>query len=146
MKKYRVFTMAVAFALLVGPITSINAAPQARPAFKPPSPKFSTAVAFDTSPALRDVAAAHRAASLSLAQEADQEVEVRPDRGPVVQDQGFSGDAAVRESSQMRAAATALTIPAPLLTFEGLSNQDNFNTFGFRVNPPDPNGDVGPNH
>ena len=28
----------------------------------------------------------------------------------------------------------------------GLSNQDNFNVFGFRVNPPDPVGDVGPNH
>jgi len=27
-----------------------------------------------------------------------------------------------------------------------LSNQDNFNIFGFRVNPPDPNGEVGPNH
>jgi hypothetical protein len=27
-----------------------------------------------------------------------------------------------------------------------MSNQDNFNIFGFRVNPPDPNGDVGPNH
>jgi hypothetical protein len=27
-----------------------------------------------------------------------------------------------------------------------LSNQDNFNVFGFRVNPPDPVGDVGPNH
>ena len=38
------------------------------------------------------------------------------------------------------------TIPAPLLTFEGMSNQDNFNIFGGRVNPPDPNGDVGPNH
>jgi hypothetical protein len=33
-----------------------------------------------------------------------------------------------------------------LLTFEGLSNQDNFNIFGFRVNPPDPNGAVGPNN
>ena len=30
--------------------------------------------------------------------------------------------------------------------FEGLSNQDNFNIFGVRVNPPDPVGDVGPNH
>jgi hypothetical protein len=38
------------------------------------------------------------------------------------------------------------TIPAPLLTFEGMSNQDNFNVFGFRVNPPDPNGEVGPNN
>ena len=40
----------------------------------------------------------------------------------------------------------APTIPAPLLTFEGMSNQDNFNVFGFRVNPPDPNGEVGPNN
>jgi len=37
-------------------------------------------------------------------------------------------------------------IPAPMANFEGLSNQDNFNLFGFRVNPPDPMGDVGPNH
>ena len=27
-----------------------------------------------------------------------------------------------------------------------MSNQDNFNVFGFRVNPPDPNGEVGPNN
>jgi hypothetical protein len=40
----------------------------------------------------------------------------------------------------------ALAIPAPLLTFEGLSNQDNADIFGFRVNPPDANGEVGPNH
>jgi hypothetical protein len=45
-----------------------------------------------------------------------------------------------------RSAAGATSIPAPLLTFEGLSNQDNFNAYGFRVNPPDPDGDVGPNH
>ena len=32
------------------------------------------------------------------------------------------------------------------MNFEGLSNQDNFDTFGFRVNPPDNDGDVGPNH
>ena len=33
--------------------------------------------------------------------------------------------------------------PPPAVNFEGLSNQDNFNIFGFRVNPPDPVGDVG---
>ena len=27
-----------------------------------------------------------------------------------------------------------------------MSNLDNFNVFGFRVNPPDPNGEVGPNN
>ena len=38
------------------------------------------------------------------------------------------------------------TIPAPLLTFEGLSNVDNFNVLGGQVNPPDPNGEVGPHN
>ena len=38
------------------------------------------------------------------------------------------------------------TIPAPSVTFEGFSNEDNFNVFGFRVNPPDPVGAVGPKH
>jgi hypothetical protein len=32
------------------------------------------------------------------------------------------------------------------VNFEGLSNQDNFDAYGFRVNPPDTVGDVGPNH
>jgi hypothetical protein len=34
----------------------------------------------------------------------------------------------------------------PFASFDGLSNDDNFNIFGFRVNPPDPAGAVGPNH
>jgi subtilisin-like proprotein convertase family protein len=42
------------------------------------------------------------------------------------------------------------TLPPPLTpsatrTFEGISNEDNFNVLGFRVVPPDTNGDVGPN-
>ena len=40
----------------------------------------------------------------------------------------------------------ALDISDPQENFEGLSNQHNFDVFGFRVNPPDPVGDVGPNH
>ena len=105
------------------------------------APKFSTAVAFDTSSPVRDLAKAKKVFSSSVV------LEIRPERGPVVQDKGFSGDAAVQTSSQTPAArVNALAIPNPLLTFEGLSNQDNFNLFGFRVNPPDPNGDVGPNH
>jgi len=74
-------------------------------------------------------------------------VEVRPERGPEVKDQGHSGDGALQGTEGRRLAQTAaLTIPAPVANFEGLSNQDNFNLFGFRVNPPDPVGDVGPNH
>jgi hypothetical protein len=37
-------------------------------------------------------------------------------------------------------------MPAPLLTFEGPSNEDNRRIFRFRVNPPDPVGDVGQHH
>jgi len=36
--------------------------------------------------------------------------------------------------------------PPPLLTFEGTSDDDNAALVGFRVVPPDTNGDVGPNH
>jgi hypothetical protein len=68
-------------------------------------------------------------------------LEIRPEGGPRAHSRGYkSGDGALQLLSPTP------TIPAPLLTFEGLSNEDNFNIFGFRVNPPDPNGEVGPNH
>src|SRR5437899_5775543 len=52
-------------------------------------PKFSSAVASDVSPPARDLALAKKTAfpsSLVL--------EIRPERGPVAKDKGFSGDAA----------------------------------------------------
>src|SRR5262249_21669236 len=70
-------------------------------------------------------------------------VELRPERGPAVRDIGFAGDGAVQKSA---ASLTGASIPSPLQTFEGLSNQDNFNSFGLRVSPPDPVGAVGPNN
>ena len=70
---------------------------------------------------------------------------VRPERnvpGTVdVASQRFAQDQAVQADEPAVDA-----ISAPIANFEGLSNQDNFNVFGFRVNPPDPVGDVGPNH
>jgi hypothetical protein len=60
-----------------------------------------------------------------------------------VQDKGYSGDGALQGSAGLGAAPS---IAAPLLTFEGVSNEDNFDIFGFRVNPPDPVGAVGPSH
>ncbi len=108
--------------------------------FKAPSPRFSQAKAFDVSPAFRE-----------LAKQAKPPIAARglpPEIGPEIQDQGFSGDGALQDFAGQRLAAaeSALAISAPLQNFEGLSNQDNFNVFGFRVNPPDPNGEVGPNH
>ncbi len=49
-------------------------------------------------------------------------------------------DAAWQRLAGQRAAA------APTLLIEGLSSDDNSAAFGFRVAPPDVNGDVGPNH
>ena len=103
---------------------------------QPLTPKFSTAVAFDISPALRTLPVAKKYVA-----DPSNLLEIRPERGPRAQYKGYkSGDKALQTFSP------ALAIAAPLLTFEGLSNEDNFNIFGFRVNPPDPNGEIGPNH
>lgn len=40
----------------------------------------------------------------------------------------------------------SVNAPDPLSSFDGLSNADNAAAVGFRVWPPDVNGDVGPNH
>ena len=107
------------------------------------TPTFTGPAAFDTSKPLRELAK-----TASAAKAATSKIEeVRPDRGPAVADRGYSGDAAVQTSGAARNAAVApQAIPGTIANFEGMSNQDNFNVFGFRVNPPDPNGEVGPNH
>ena len=92
------------------------------------------AAAHDTSPPLRDLAAGR------IAPDADDPAD-EPDRGPIATgDGGYSGDGA------LQSVPPAATIPSTQQNFEGLSNQANFNIFGFRVNPPDPNGEVGPNN
>jgi hypothetical protein len=128
--------------VLVAAAGTARAAPGAKPT--PATPKFSQAVAFDVSSSLRDLAFQAPLRKLPVAP-SQEPVEIRPERGPVVHDQGHSGDGALqRDGERLRSAAAS--IPGTLVNFEGLSNQDNFDTFGFRVNPPDPNGEVGPNH
>lgn len=50
-----------------------------------------------------------------------------------------------RGDALSKAAATA-AVTAPLVVIEGLSSDDNASLLGFRVMPPDVNGDVGLNH
>src|SRR6266850_5088510 len=105
------------------------------------TPKFSNAGAFDISAPLRDLAPATKHVFPPSSEVRDLEIRRERDLVPEVKDKGFTGDAAVQASTHALAApVSALTIPSPLANFEGLSNQDNFNQFGFRVNPPDPNG------
>jgi hypothetical protein len=117
------------------------AATAAGPADRPPRPTFSQAVAFDSSGPLRSLPApAAATASDALRQ-------IRPEPDPVGTDRGHTSDAALQDESARAASSDSSAIIPPVgVSFEGLSNQDNFDVFGFRVNPPDPVGDVGPNH
>src|SRR6059058_3755115 len=130
-----VILMSAAAAMLFMSVSPpASAQPTAR--MRPLTPKFSAAVAFDISPALRTLPLGKKYVA-----DPSKLLEIRPERGPRAQSKGYkSGDKALQTFS------AALAIAAPLLTFEGLSNQDNFNIFGGRVNPPDPDGEVGPNN
>ena len=99
-------------------------------------PTFTDAVAFDRSAPLRELAAGWSAESKPTPG-------ALTERGApaAVSGRGSGGDAAAQARN-----AAANAISAPMANFEGISNQDNFNVFGGRVNPPDPVGDVGPNH
>ena len=99
---------------------------------------FSSPAAFDVSPTLRELAA-HRTAP---AMPDDEQEGIREERGSTATDKGFAGDGAI-QTGQLPAVPA---ISSPVANFEGLSNEDNFHIFGGRVNPPDPVGDVGPNH
>src|SRR6476659_9388588 len=128
-------------AALVFLAVSPPAVAQPRPRMHPLTPKFSKAVACDVSPALRSFQPIARPRTYPP----NTILEMRPERA------GSEGPVAHRARARGLDGALQLlnptpTIPAPLLTFEGMSNQDNFNVFGFRVNPPDPNGEVGPNN
>src|SRR5919198_5558021 len=93
-------------------------------------PRVSKAVAFDVSAPLRKLARRERVPSGPI--------RLPRERGPVVADRGFSGDGAV----QATARSGNVRIGGTVADFEGLSNADN----PFEVSPPDPNGEVGPNH
>jgi hypothetical protein len=150
MKTKQVFTW---FATLVLIVTLLGALPAAAapqegsilPALQAEAGVFSDPVAYDVSPTLSYLVATNPP---DPGPPTDEIVEIRPDPGAMAaKDSGFAGDAAVQRASQQRTlSANALTVGSPIANFEGLSNQANFNTFGFRVNPPDPVGDVGPNH
>ena len=137
-----VMLMAAAAAMVFVAVSPPASAQPAAPR-DPLTPKFSPAVALDISPALRDLrppALVRRSSKLV-------DMEIRRERGPELKNRGHSPDGALQTSPRARTAgAAAVAIPAPLQNFEGLSNLDNFNVFGFRVNPPDNMGDVGPNH
>jgi hypothetical protein len=120
--------------MLVGGLTGSAAGGWANAALQASAlhPHVAKAAAFDRSKALRVLA------KQPVGKVAKPHV---PERGAHVADTGFTGDAAVQTTKAANAA-----IAKPVVTFEGISNADNQDLFGFSVSPPDPDGDVGPNH
>jgi hypothetical protein len=103
----------------------------------PLRPTIGTAVAFDKSRPLRDMPV--------IAPGSREQAWVQPaatDPSLV----GHVAGTAHRPDGALQIGETPNTMPSPLFTFEGPRNEDNFNIFGIRINPPDPNGDVGQHH
>lgn len=138
---FGVSRLSLAVALLV---TATLAATPAVAAHQSPgsSPKVSTAVAFDKSPALRDLPHAPKVST----RPSPQAGEIRAERGPNANNTKYLGDGAIQTSASTATLQTTNTPLSPLGSFEGLNNDDNAALFGRRVNPPDPVGAVGPNH
>jgi len=134
MKMSKVFNVLSILIVALSVIVVIPAAAASQQQGRGPQPKFTNAVAFDVSPALRDMKPLPHATTNTDFKE------IRPDRGLQEENGAFQADGA------LQAGLSAASIPTTDANFEGLSNQDNFDVFGFRVNPPDPVGDVGPDH
>jgi hypothetical protein len=100
-----------------------------------PAPTVISDAAHDLSPPLRELAAGR------IPPDDAENPENELDEGPISgADNGHTADGALQSKQP------APTIPLTQQNFEGLSNEPNFSFFGFRVNPPDPNGEVGPNN
>jgi hypothetical protein len=93
------------------------------------TPEVSTAERFDVSPPLGELMRAHPASKGKGS--ATEMPDVYGGKAPA--DNGFTGGGAVQKFFG------PMAIPTPAVTFEGILNQ-------WGVYPPDPNGDVGPNH
>lgn len=116
-----ILALGVVQPLLLGPATAEPTSDRLRPV-------IGKAAAFDVSPAARDVA---RQAPVPSSR-------VNPgERGQAVRDTGFTGDGAVQS-----AVVGSGPVVTPAANFDGIQNNDN----PFQVSPPDPDGDVGPNH
>src|SRR4051812_32159441 len=103
-------------------------------------PRAYNEIAHDLSAPLRSFAGRKRVSGYK----ADENgvVEIRPENEePVAPNRAFRPDGALQHTQSRMEAATG-----PIVSFEGLGSQDNFNIFGQRFNPPDPVGAVGPNH
>ena len=131
---------ALCLVAVTGTATGATGISHAKPRLKP---RFIQPTAFDVSAPLRDLAPL--TPMMKVPNEELIEIRTERDLGRrPSRDHRSSRDGALQRDAGF--SAHGLAIPGANLTFEGMSNQDNFNVFGGRVNPPDPVGAVGPNN
>jgi subtilisin-like proprotein convertase family protein len=102
-------------------------------------PQVGEAVRFATSPAFRDIKPGPPALG------ADRELNELNSKEDAIHNL-VPGAPSAEDPVVQRAISSPNVMPAPTANFAGISNADNFTVLGFRVLPPDTNGDVGPNH
>ncbi len=105
-------------------------------------PQVSQAVAFAVSEKVSSFAPASPDAGKTGVKSADEKARAIPNKEPFRK----QIPNAVHDSDAARANFSAVPMPAPILSFDGVSSDDNAAAYGFRAVPPDANGDVGPNH
>jgi hypothetical protein len=137
--RFRRLSLVGAGVLVAALLTPVRAA-QAEPMIASGRPTVTAPAAFDTSKPLRQLAPARGVTAAQAQDEQPDEEDALQKRLPEAVDHGFSGDGVVQST------AGTPGVGGTRANFEGLSNADNFALLGGRVNPPDPNGEVGRNH
>ncbi|CAN5350325.1 hypothetical protein BH20ACI1_BH20ACI1_17780 [soil metagenome] len=104
-------------------------------------PQFVQATAFAISAKVSEFAPASPETGQTNKKSAEEKVRAVPNKQPFrKQIEGATHDVEANLAS-----FSAKAMP-PSLSFEGISSNDSAAAFGFRIAPPDPNGDVGLNH
>lgn len=134
----RGITSVVLVGMLIG--TGLAATAGAQP---PTRPEVGKASRSDVSPTLREMAQSVR--SQAPKPSAPKEIALRKPSRNKGQGKEVFGQDPLRQTD-FGTATRQVATPAPLLSFDGLTNDDNAAVIGGRIVPPDTQGDVGPNH
>ena len=104
-------------------------------------PQFVKATAFAVSAKISSFSPASPEIGQTNKKSADEKARAVPNKQPFRKQ--IAGAAHDVESNLANFSAAAMP---PALSFDGISSNDSAAAFGFRIAPPDPNGDVGLNH
>jgi subtilisin-like proprotein convertase family protein len=104
------------------------------------------AVGFAVSPALRDLPAAPALTQTELNKIGKEDREANEKNREFIRRASPFAPPEADGALQQSLVNIPTVLPTPSLVFDGNSNADNATLFGFRLSPPDTEGDVGPNH